>query len=202
MPPGLVSAECRDVSEVLVFSHRPSLGMLSLWATVQQLLENCDPTRLMAAIHNQHITLLSVTVIQQQLIVGMAFFLKQMASFHFSMMLFMSIPLVFDRACTVCSAVAIVMYLFYFIDWSWQLNLHCLVISLLCISLVSSGKPELKSEVDIIVADVGDPDSLAAMCKQGVIVLNCVGPVSIQHKVCDCSCSSDSGLYSFLNSMA
>ncbi|XP_063080153.1 saccharopine dehydrogenase a, tandem duplicate 1 [Engraulis encrasicolus] len=38
------------------------------------------------------------------------------------------------------------------------------------------GKPELKSEVDIIVADVGAPDSLAAMCKQGVIVLNCVGP--------------------------
>ncbi|XP_012695451.2 saccharopine dehydrogenase a, tandem duplicate 1 [Clupea harengus] len=38
------------------------------------------------------------------------------------------------------------------------------------------GKPELKSEVDIIVADIGEPDSLAAMCKQGVIVLNCVGP--------------------------
>nr|XP_015206961.1 PREDICTED: saccharopine dehydrogenase-like oxidoreductase [Lepisosteus oculatus] len=37
-------------------------------------------------------------------------------------------------------------------------------------------KPELKSEVDIIIADVGEPDSLAAMCKQGVIVLNCVGP--------------------------
>ncbi|KAG7461123.1 hypothetical protein MATL_G00206630 [Megalops atlanticus] len=37
-------------------------------------------------------------------------------------------------------------------------------------------KPELKSEVEIIVADVGEPDSLAAMCKQGVIVLNCVGP--------------------------
>ncbi|XP_030631771.1 saccharopine dehydrogenase-like oxidoreductase [Chanos chanos] len=38
------------------------------------------------------------------------------------------------------------------------------------------GKPELKSEVDIIVADVGEPESLATMCKQGVIVLNCVGP--------------------------
>ncbi|XP_068182430.1 saccharopine dehydrogenase-like oxidoreductase [Antennarius striatus] len=38
------------------------------------------------------------------------------------------------------------------------------------------GKPELRSEVDIIVADVGEPDSLAAMCKQAVIVLNCVGP--------------------------
>ncbi|XP_056134411.1 saccharopine dehydrogenase-like oxidoreductase [Lampris incognitus] len=38
------------------------------------------------------------------------------------------------------------------------------------------GEPELKTEVDIIVADVGEPDSLAAMCKQAVIVLNCVGP--------------------------
>uniref|UniRef100_A0A8C1EVD1 Saccharopine dehydrogenase-like oxidoreductase n=1 Tax=Cyprinus carpio carpio TaxID=630221 RepID=A0A8C1EVD1_CYPCA len=36
--------------------------------------------------------------------------------------------------------------------------------------------PELKSEVDILVADVGDLDSLAAMCKQAVIVLSCVGP--------------------------
>ncbi|XP_069549858.1 saccharopine dehydrogenase-like oxidoreductase [Brachyistius frenatus] len=37
-------------------------------------------------------------------------------------------------------------------------------------------KPELRTEVDIIVADVGELDSLAAMCKQAVIVLNCVGP--------------------------
>uniref|UniRef100_A0A3Q2GFU3 Saccharopine dehydrogenase-like oxidoreductase n=1 Tax=Cyprinodon variegatus TaxID=28743 RepID=A0A3Q2GFU3_CYPVA len=37
-------------------------------------------------------------------------------------------------------------------------------------------KPELRTEVDVIVADVGEPDSLAAMCKQAVIVLNCVGP--------------------------
>ncbi|KAM9408404.1 saccharopine dehydrogenase-like oxidoreductase [Pholidichthys leucotaenia] len=37
------------------------------------------------------------------------------------------------------------------------------------------GKPELRS-VDIIVADVEEPDSLAAMCKQAVVVLNCVGP--------------------------
>uniref|UniRef100_A0A3Q3L7H5 Saccharopine dehydrogenase-like oxidoreductase n=1 Tax=Labrus bergylta TaxID=56723 RepID=A0A3Q3L7H5_9LABR len=37
-------------------------------------------------------------------------------------------------------------------------------------------KPELRAEVDVIVADVGEPDSLAAMCKQAVIVLNCVGP--------------------------
>uniref|UniRef100_A0A8C5GNJ7 Saccharopine dehydrogenase-like oxidoreductase n=1 Tax=Gouania willdenowi TaxID=441366 RepID=A0A8C5GNJ7_GOUWI len=37
-------------------------------------------------------------------------------------------------------------------------------------------KPELRTEVDILVADVGEPDSLAAMCKQAVIVLNCVGP--------------------------
>ncbi|CAB1334986.1 unnamed protein product [Coregonus sp. 'balchen'] len=38
------------------------------------------------------------------------------------------------------------------------------------------GKPELRTAVDVIVADVGEPDSLAAMCKQAVIVLNCVGP--------------------------
>ncbi|CAM4648616.1 unnamed protein product [Leuciscus chuanchicus] len=38
------------------------------------------------------------------------------------------------------------------------------------------GKPELKSEVDVLIADVNDADSLAAMCKQGVIVLSCVGP--------------------------
>ncbi|XP_037553441.1 saccharopine dehydrogenase-like oxidoreductase [Nematolebias whitei] len=38
------------------------------------------------------------------------------------------------------------------------------------------GKPNLKTQVDVIVADVGEPDSLAAMCKQAVIVLNCVGP--------------------------
>lgn len=38
------------------------------------------------------------------------------------------------------------------------------------------GKPELRTVVDIIVADVGEPDSLASMCKQAVIVLNCVGP--------------------------
>ncbi|KAK9959615.1 hypothetical protein ABG768_009728 [Culter alburnus] len=36
--------------------------------------------------------------------------------------------------------------------------------------------PELKSEVDVLIADVSDPDSLAAMCKQAVIVLSCVGP--------------------------
>ncbi|KAJ3593589.1 hypothetical protein NHX12_005923 [Muraenolepis orangiensis] len=36
-------------------------------------------------------------------------------------------------------------------------------------------KPELRT-VDIIVSDVKEPDSLAAMCKQAVIVLNCVGP--------------------------
>ena len=53
----------------------------------------------------------------------------------------------------------------------------CLVLFLTSVCAV--GKPELRTEVDIIVADVGEPDSLAAMCKQGVIVLNCVGPVSI-----------------------
>ncbi|TRY65774.1 hypothetical protein DNTS_029334 [Danionella cerebrum] len=41
---------------------------------------------------------------------------------------------------------------------------------------VALSKPELKSEVEVIVADVCDQDSLAAMCKQAVIVLSCVGP--------------------------
>ncbi|XP_072537378.1 saccharopine dehydrogenase b [Salminus brasiliensis] len=36
-------------------------------------------------------------------------------------------------------------------------------------------KPELRS-VEIIVADVAQPESLEIMCKQGVVVLNCVGP--------------------------
>uniref|UniRef100_A0A667ZPT7 Saccharopine dehydrogenase-like oxidoreductase n=1 Tax=Myripristis murdjan TaxID=586833 RepID=A0A667ZPT7_9TELE len=38
------------------------------------------------------------------------------------------------------------------------------------------GRPELRTGIDTIIADVGEPDSLAAMCKQAVIVLNCVGP--------------------------
>lgn len=51
-----------------------------------------------------------------------------------------------------------------------------------CVSVCShAGKPELRSEVDIIVADVAEPDSLVSMCKQAVIVLNCVGPVSISY---------------------
>ncbi|KAG9282646.1 saccharopine dehydrogenase-like oxidoreductase isoform X1 [Astyanax mexicanus] len=40
---------------------------------------------------------------------------------------------------------------------------------------VDLSKPELKS-VEIIVADVAHPESLEIMCKQGAIVLNCVGP--------------------------
>ncbi|CAB1343162.1 unnamed protein product [Coregonus sp. 'balchen'] len=37
-------------------------------------------------------------------------------------------------------------------------------------------KPELRTEVEIIVADVSEADSLAIMCQQGLVVLNCVGP--------------------------
>uniref|UniRef100_A0A8K9UE02 Saccharopine dehydrogenase-like oxidoreductase n=1 Tax=Oncorhynchus mykiss TaxID=8022 RepID=A0A8K9UE02_ONCMY len=37
-------------------------------------------------------------------------------------------------------------------------------------------KPELRTEVEIIVADVSQADSLAIMCQQGLVVLNCVGP--------------------------
>lgn len=55
----------------------------------------------------------------------------------------------------------------------YETNENAVTYATLCV-----GKPELRAEVDIIVADVGEPDSLAAMCKQAVIVLNCVGPVS------------------------
>ncbi|XP_042308337.1 saccharopine dehydrogenase-like oxidoreductase [Sceloporus undulatus] len=41
---------------------------------------------------------------------------------------------------------------------------------------VKLGKPELKSEVAIILSDVSDPSSLANMAKQTAVVLNCVGP--------------------------
>lgn len=33
-------------------------------------------------------------------------------------------------------------------------------------------------ETPIIIADVGNAESLAEMCKQAKVVLNCVGPVS------------------------
>lgn len=52
------------------------------------------------------------------------------------------------------------------------------VFSLFGFVFFPSGKPELRTEVDILVADVAEADSLAAMCRQAVIVLNCVGPVS------------------------
>ncbi|KAM8947310.1 saccharopine dehydrogenase-like oxidoreductase [Pelodytes ibericus] len=37
-------------------------------------------------------------------------------------------------------------------------------------------KPQLKSEVGIIISDVSDPSSLAEMCKKASVVLDCVGP--------------------------
>ncbi|XP_075940846.1 saccharopine dehydrogenase-like oxidoreductase [Anarhichas minor] len=36
--------------------------------------------------------------------------------------------------------------------------------------------PELRTDVEIIVADVSVEESLAIMCQQGVVILNCVGP--------------------------
>lgn len=39
--------------------------------------------------------------------------------------------------------------------------------------------PELRTDVEIIVADVSVEESLAAMCRRGLVVLNCVGPVSM-----------------------
>lgn len=36
--------------------------------------------------------------------------------------------------------------------------------------------PELRTDIEIIVADVSIEESLANMCQQGVVILNCVGP--------------------------
>ncbi|XP_069463931.1 saccharopine dehydrogenase-like oxidoreductase [Ambystoma mexicanum] len=38
------------------------------------------------------------------------------------------------------------------------------------------GQPKLVSDVGVIICDVGDPASLAEMCKQTSLVLDCVGP--------------------------
>lgn len=43
--------------------------------------------------------------------------------------------------------------------------------------------PELRTDVEIIVADVSVEESLAAMCRRGLVVLNCVGPVSTINSV-------------------
>ncbi|XP_053315593.1 saccharopine dehydrogenase-like oxidoreductase [Spea bombifrons] len=37
-------------------------------------------------------------------------------------------------------------------------------------------KPQLKSDVGVIICDVNDPPSLAEMCKKASVVLDCVGP--------------------------
>ncbi|KAI4801473.1 hypothetical protein KUCAC02_019368 [Chaenocephalus aceratus] len=36
--------------------------------------------------------------------------------------------------------------------------------------------PELRTDIEIIVADVSIEESLAIMCQQGLVILNCVGP--------------------------
>uniref|UniRef100_A0A4W6CHV3 Saccharopine dehydrogenase-like oxidoreductase n=1 Tax=Lates calcarifer TaxID=8187 RepID=A0A4W6CHV3_LATCA len=36
--------------------------------------------------------------------------------------------------------------------------------------------PELRTDIEVIVADVSIEESLAIMCQQGVVILNCVGP--------------------------
>lgn len=36
--------------------------------------------------------------------------------------------------------------------------------------------PELRTDIQIIVADVSNEESLALMCQQGLVILNCVGP--------------------------
>lgn len=46
--------------------------------------------------------------------------------------------------------------------------------------LYFSAMPELNTDIDIIAADVSSKESLANMCQKAVVVLNCVGPVSIE----------------------
>lgn len=42
--------------------------------------------------------------------------------------------------------------------------------------------PELRTDVEIIEADVSVEESLAAMSQRALVVLNCVGPVSTKRK--------------------
>lgn len=44
--------------------------------------------------------------------------------------------------------------------------------------------PELRTDIEIIVADVSIEESLAIMCQQGLVILNCVGPVSMLSRLC------------------
>lgn len=46
-----------------------------------------------------------------------------------------------------------------------------------------SAMPDLRTDVEIIVADVAVEESLAIMCQRGLVILNCVGPVSVQQEV-------------------
>ena len=47
-----------------------------------------------------------------------------------------------------------------------------------------SAMPELRTDIEIIVADVSIDESLAIMCQQGLVILNCVGPVSVPSRLC------------------
>ncbi|XP_022625999.1 saccharopine dehydrogenase-like oxidoreductase isoform X3 [Seriola dumerili] len=44
------------------------------------------------------------------------------------------------------------------------------------IFIICNSMPELRTDTEIIVADVSIEESLAIMCQQGVVILNCVGP--------------------------
>lgn len=47
------------------------------------------------------------------------------------------------------------------------------------LSSLLSAMPELRTDTEILVADVSIQESLAIMCQQGLVILNCVGPVSM-----------------------
>ncbi|XP_067097777.1 LOW QUALITY PROTEIN: saccharopine dehydrogenase b [Osmerus mordax] len=56
-------------------------------------------------------------------------------------------------------------------------------------------QPDLRTDVEIIVADVTEAESLAIMCKQAVVVLNCVGPFLERMQLDYHSKAVEAGLY-------
>lgn len=63
--------------------------------------------------------------------------------------------------------------------------------------------PDLRTDVEIIVADVAVEESLAIMCQQGLVILNCVGPVSVSLSCCEMSpITLASSLSSFMLSLS
>lgn len=54
--------------------------------------------------------------------------------------------------------------------------------------------------IPVIIADVNDEDSILRMCKQGRIVINCVGPYGLYGEVVVKNCILVSDLFFFIHS--